>query len=953
MKKVFKKILKWTGITLLLLIILLILVPILFKDQIKEMVIDEVNHNLKAELSLEDFDLTFISTFPNMTVELHNAKLTGKNEFKGVELMKIEKLSAHVGFWSVVAGDKVEIDEIHVENPVFDVRVLENGLANYDIVKSEEEKTPEDQEPSNFELSLKEYSIKNGKVIYDDRASNMYMELDNLNHTGKGDLTAEVFDFETVTTMDKITYRMDGINYLTEVKTDATVNMLMEMKEKSSKFTLKDNKIKLNEVELSVDGFYEMLEGYDQMDLKLDASKTTFKNFLSLIPTFYHSGYEGMVSSGDIAINGFVKGKLDDVNLPGWDLGMKVTNGSIKYPDLPGKIKNIQVNAGSKFAGGENLDKLTVDVPKFHADFSKNTIDANLFMRTVMTDPNIKSKINAHVDLSTLKDFVPMAKGESYSGLLDADVDINGNLSALEDEDYEAFTAKGVLELSEMIYKSPDLPDEVDINHMKFTFSPQNLQMNELNAKMGKSDFQVDGTIDNYLAYAMGGEEDTVLRGDFNFNSNYLDLDELMGIYPEEEAGSGTSEATASSTETEPLLIPGDIDFKLASDIKKVRYNGIDVKNITGKVHMKDEIANLENLDMEAMGGRIGLTGSYNTQDHSTPKFDFGYKLKEIDIQQLAKNFITVEKLAPIVKFAHGKISSNFEMQTDLTPGLEPVLSSLSSLGDIRSTRLSVKGFKLLERIENKTHLSGISKQTFNNFKAKFTVHDGKVAVTPFDVKFGKINSTVAGYTSLDKDMHYTMKMQVPKEMIPASVIKEVEKGISAVNNLAPQIKVGELPNVIPVNVIAMGDPKNPKITTDLTEQLKKAAGDQFKGLVDDIKETVKDSITNIVNDQIDNVKEEIEKQKKAIMDQAQKQADAAKANAKKAADAVRKESNKQADEVIKAAGNNPIKKKLAEKAAEKIRKEGEEKAKKVEAEGNKKADDIMKKAQAKADGLG
>ena len=82
-KKILKKILKWTGITFLLLIIALILIPIFFKDQIKQMVIDEVNKSLTAELSLEDFDLTFISTFPNMTIQLQNAKLTGLNDFKG------------------------------------------------------------------------------------------------------------------------------------------------------------------------------------------------------------------------------------------------------------------------------------------------------------------------------------------------------------------------------------------------------------------------------------------------------------------------------------------------------------------------------------------------------------------------------------------------------------------------------------------------------------------------------------------------------------------------------------------------------------------------------------------------------------------------------------------------------------------------------------------------------
>ena len=45
------------------------------------------------------------------------------------------------------------------------------------------------------------------------------------------------------------------------------------------------------------------------------------------------------------------------------------------------------------------MDKMTLDVPKFHADFVGNTIDATLKMRNVMSDPFIDSKVLAKIDL--------------------------------------------------------------------------------------------------------------------------------------------------------------------------------------------------------------------------------------------------------------------------------------------------------------------------------------------------------------------------------------------------------------------------------------------------------------------------------------------------------------------------------------------------------------------------
>ncbi|MCH2231962.1 MAG: hypothetical protein MK105_16620 [Crocinitomicaceae bacterium] len=946
--KLLKKVLKWSGITLLLIIIALILVPIFFKDEIKEMVIEEVNHTLNAELSLGDFDLTFISTFPNMTIELIDTKLRGVNEFKDVTLADIRTVEAQVGFWSVIGGDQIEIDEVHIIEPKFDVRVLEDGLANYDIVKPDSVKTEEEiSEPSNFKLSLNEYSIQNGQILYSDKSADMNAEIINLNHSGKGDLSADVIDFETETTMDELSYEMGGLSYLSKVKTDAVVNLLMESKENSSKFTLKENEIKLNAIAFGFDGYYEMLNEYDNMDIKLDASKATFKEFLSLIPLFYHSGYEEMLTQGQMALGGFVKGKLDKNNMPGWDFNLTVNNASIRYPDLPGQIKNIALKAGSIFPGGTDLDLMTVDVPQFHADLSKNSMDASLSMKNLMSDPYLQSKIVANIDLATLKDFVPMEAGEEYNGILDADVNIKGRMSALERSDFEAFTAEGDLALSDVVYKTPSLPNEVDVDKVKFTFAPQQLTLNELDAKMGESDFKMNGAVENYFGYLL---RDETLKGTFVFKSDNLDLDELIHA-PQEEV---TTEATEeTSINEDPVLIPGNIDFALNTAIKNTKYNGIDVKNVRGTVLLKDEIASLNNLTMDAMGGKIGLNGKYNTQDHSKPKMDFGYSLKEIDINQLARTFLTVEKLAPISKYAFGKISSDFEMTTDLTASFEPILSSITSLGDLRSNNINIKGFKNLEKLESVTKLNNISNQSIKNFKTKFKINDGKLSLTPFNVMLGKIGTDVSGYTTLDQQMDYNLKMNVPKDQIPASMIKEVEKAMSKLNALVPKLDIGGLPEYIPVNVKMKGDLKNPAITTDFKESILKATGDFKDNVVSTVTETIKDTVQAVITEQVDNAKAELEKQKQKLLADAQREADKVVAEAKKAADVLRAEGDKQANELVKAAGSNPIQKKIAEQTAKTVRAEADKKAKKVEAEGQKQGDNIMTKARAEADKLG
>ncbi len=949
-KSIFKRILKWIGITFLLLIIAMLIIPVVFKDDIKKMVINEANKTLLADLSLGEFDLTFISSFPNLTVNLGDLKITGRKEFKGVDLVKIKEFRAHVGLWSVIGGDKIEIDEIHLDQPSFDVRVLSNGHANYDITLPDSVKPVEPQEESKFHLALKEYTINSAHIRYDDQPGAMFTELVNLTHIGTGDLTADVIDFNTTTSIDEMTYEMDGVSYLKKVKTNMIANILMEFTEKTSKFTLNENEISLNALHFSFDGFYEMLEGYDNMDLKLKADKATFKDFLSLIPTFYQSGYESMIANGSLSFKGEVKGRMDDKNMPGWDFGLNVDKAKIKYAGLPGSIDNITIKAGSKYKGGSNMDEMTLDVPKFHADFVGNTLDATLKMRTPTTDPFIDSKILAKVNLATLGKVIPMAEGESYNGKLDADVVLNGKMSALEKQDFEAFKATGSILLSDMLYKSKEMPNDISIKTMMLRFSPQNLALESLDAKMGKSDFQMAGKIDNYLGYAL---KDELLKGDFSFKSTNLDLDELMGTSatpaPVVETASTDSETQPPAT-SEPFLIPNNVDFNLNTNLANVKYSGIVIKNISGGIRMKEEVASLDNLVMNAMGGSIGLNGKYDTKDHYKPRVDFGYDLKDIDIKELADNFMTIEKLAPISKHTKGKISTKFAMKTDLSTAMEPIYNTLNGTGDFFSKQVTISGFKPLDKIAEVLKMSKLSNQTINDLKTRFKFENGKVTLTPFDVKLGKIVTNVSGSSSFEQDIDYVLAMNIPKEEIPANMIKMVEDQLKKVNNLVPKLNLSAIPDFIKVNVLVTGKGTDPKVSSDFKEALLKATGNLKDNLINSVKETVKDTVKAIVGKKIEEVREDLNAKKEKIMQDAQKLADKAKAEGKRVANLEREAGDKAAKLAMDEAGSNPLKKKAAEILGKKTKKEAEDKAVKIENTANSKADQIMKEAKEKAD---
>ena len=66
MKKIFKII----GIIFVVLVLLLVSIPFLFKNTIKEKVMEAVNESVDAQISFNDFSLSLFKNFPNATVEV-------------------------------------------------------------------------------------------------------------------------------------------------------------------------------------------------------------------------------------------------------------------------------------------------------------------------------------------------------------------------------------------------------------------------------------------------------------------------------------------------------------------------------------------------------------------------------------------------------------------------------------------------------------------------------------------------------------------------------------------------------------------------------------------------------------------------------------------------------------------------------------------------------------------
>lgn len=916
----FKKILLALGLLIVLFFAAAIALPIIYKDDIIAKVKSTINDNVNAEVKFGDFSVSLLRSFPNLSFSMENLMVAGVDSFKNDTLANIGELYVVVDIMSVINKETIKIKSLELDQAKLNFVVLKSGKANWDIAKTDTTKLeiPADTTATNFSIALKSYSIKNSTLVYDDQSLSFYTKLHNLNHTGSGDFTQDLFTLLTKTKADELTVGYGGVNYLNKVKLDADAAIDMNLKD--FVFTFKDNVINLNALVINFAGMVAMPDSNIDLDLTFDAQKSEFKNFLSLIPAIYSSSFDNLTANGKFALNGYYKGRMNAVSMPGFGLNVLVENGNFKYPDLPTGVNNVQLDLNVEDKDGV-FDHTVVNMKKLHIEFGNEPFDATLLLKTPESDPDINTEIKGTIDLANILKIVPI-EDTKLSGVIKADMMAKGKLSTIEKGQYESFDAKGNVSISNLNYSTKESILPLSISSVSFNLSPKNIAMKNLKAKYGKSDFAADGTLENYLGFALKG---TAIKARLNFGANLIDINEMMGP--------STEEATTDTSTAGVFEVPENIDFVLNSKINKVLYDNMELVDLSGTISIKNKEVNFTKVGLKTLDGTITMDGMYSTADIKKPTVDMDFAIQQMDIQKAFKTFNTVQKLAPIAENTTGKFNAQLKFNTIIGEDMSPVMNTIQGAGVLELLGTNIKGSNTLNLLSDALKTDKLRELNIKDTKIEFALVDGRVVIKPFDMTTLNTVINIGGSSGLDQTIAYTMKLKLPKNFLGAA-------STSVLNGLSAQLgKVGSNYNptdALNVTALVGGVVTKPTIKLSMAD-----AGAGIKG-------AIKDVLNDKKNEAIAKGKEEARKRADQILAAAQKQADAVKAQARNLADITKREGYAAADKLV-AQASNPIAKAAAKKLAEKAKKETDEKCAKIIAEGDKKADDIMAKARVEA----
>ena len=174
----------------------------------------------------------------------------------------------------------------------------------------EENAITEETSDSAFDLQLRKFRITDASISYTDMESGTVFSTGKLNLALTGKLSGMQTALQCKASIQDILLSMDRVTYLKDAEIEIDMNLLADLD--NYKFTFDENRLRLNAIEMALDGWVALPDDGIEMDINLSTPKINFKDILSMIPAIYQNNFADLQTSGNVSLKAEAKGRLDE-----------------------------------------------------------------------------------------------------------------------------------------------------------------------------------------------------------------------------------------------------------------------------------------------------------------------------------------------------------------------------------------------------------------------------------------------------------------------------------------------------------------------------------------------------------------------------------------------------------------------------------------------------------------
>jgi hypothetical protein len=491
--------------------------------------------------------------------------------------------------------------------------------------------------------------------------------------------------------------------------------------------------------------------------------------------------YEKMKLSGSLTLMDFDV-KYDSITLKSdrskVDFSLPSANpSSVNTKFLYASIQSDNVEAGKIASYNASLKKSSIileasdmrdstRIPDLLCSFSLESMIAGMDdMSIAIASPKGKVSLSPrpgnssqpHIILSYNSGELKAGMGKNIATFNKISTDLDISNDNTQKDIFLQWLVKGYVDVNKGLITMSEFTNTIEIPSVKMDFDPETFSIKESSMKIGKSDFQLSGSLNNVLSYFRG---DSILRGKFSFISDKTDVAQLMAL----TSGIGTYDSasvrkqentTVDTVSTGPYMVPKKIDVTLDASVKIATIGTDTASNIKGVVRVYDGILLLDGLTFTTPAARMQLTAMYQTPRTNHLYLGIDYHMLDVQISELLTMIPDIDSIMPMLRSFGGKGEFHIAAETYLDSLYNVKKSTLRGAASIRGNNLVLMDGETFSEIAKKLRFNKKTQNKVDSLSAEFTIFRNEIDIYPFLIVMDKYKAVIAGRHNFDMTFDY------------------------------------------------------------------------------------------------------------------------------------------------------------------------------------------------------
>lgn len=684
-----------------------------YQDQIVQRFVTEANRYIATPVQVRKVSLSLLEQFPRVAVTFDQVYIPGSLEEYKEPLVEAAQLHFSFNLWQLLQGHYV-IDRVLLHKAHIYLHETATGT-NYSIFRSPAADISPTTDAAALRFDLDHITLSDVHLTYTDETARQYHKVWTNRMKAVLKVSGEVYDIKA---NGEMLSEGIGIEEDTYFKGKLlTLDALLHYNHVQRHLSIAPSTLKINQGSFVVEG---VIDQADKMyiDLAVNGKQTDFQTLLSFLPQSMAQQMTAYRSEGNVYFNGKVSGNFSSEESPAVEVNFGCRQASFYHPDYQKKLNDVSLTGS--FTNGARRSLIT-------SELILQDIEATLDGKSIHGDFSIRNfrkyllscRADAELDINSLLAFYPVPELASASGLVSAHFSMAGSLEDLQNPHayrQQRVKSSGDITLKDVSFQLKDAELPFHSWNGNFMFRNNDLSLNNLSGYLGNSHFLLNGLFRNALAYVLTDHQFISIEADLR--SKLIDADELLSgnlstaASPQKNVAASAASNWNATIEKQPYQFSIDprLVLNFTCDIEKLKFRRLKGKNVKGSLSIKEQVATVKNMSIQAAGGSIAANGTVDTHSNNILVASAAtFKHLHMDsifyvFEEFGQDFLTSRQLKG---YAYADV--NWHMQFDKSLHLDYPSLRIDALTTIKEGQLN--NFEPMQRLsrfveeQNLTHM--------------------------------------------------------------------------------------------------------------------------------------------------------------------------------------------------------------------------------------------------------